>query len=346
MDATTTPSPVQTEARPPSNPAHGVAHILQDRLQAVVRGRDDTVELLTIAFLANGHVLLEDFPGSGKTTLARALGESLRSENKRPFRRVQFTPDLLPSDITGASIFDAGAKDFVFRPGPVFTHVLLADEINRTSPKVQSALLEAMGERQVTVDDVTHPLAEPFLVVATQNPADFAGTYPLPSPQLDRFMFKIPMEYIQAAAEREVLDQYPVPSLDHAKEHPTVAAADVIEAQHAVRTGVHIHDAVKDALVRIARTLRADQRVLHGISTRALLQAMPALQARAVLQGRDHVLPEDLSALLPFLFTHRLDLSHTELTDASRGNDSPGVHQVLRDAMDPVLEELNRDVLR
>ena len=189
------------------------------RARAVIVGRDDVIELVLIALLADGHVLLEDYPGSGKTTLARCLGDSLESAVRRgciaPFRRIQFTPDLLPSDVTGTSVFDLEHSRFMFRPGPIFAHIVLADEINRTSPKVQAAMLEAMAEKQVTIDNDTHPLDELFFVIATQNPLDVAGTYPLPTPQLDRFLFKIEMKHIEREAELDVLAQYPRPSLEH-----------------------------------------------------------------------------------------------------------------------------------
>jgi MoxR-like ATPase len=182
---------------------------LRTRLQAAVRGRDDVIELLLIALFADGHVLLEDFPGSGKTTLARALGEAsaatTRATTSPRFRRIQFTPDLLPSDVTGTNVFEPRTRSFVFRRGPLFAHVVLADEINRTSPKVQSAMLEAMAEKQITVDDTSYVLDDLFFVIATQNPLDLAGTYPLPRPQLDRFLFKIRMTHIAREDELTVL---------------------------------------------------------------------------------------------------------------------------------------------
>ena len=195
--------------------ATAVASRLRQRLRAVICGRDETIDLVLVALLADGHVLLEDYPGSGKTTLAKTLGGSIAeagAEDGLPvFRRIQFTPDLLPSDVTGVVVFDPERNLFEFRRGPVFAHVVLADEINRTSPKVQAALLEAMGEKQVTVDDRTHPLDELFFVIATQNPLDLAGTYPLPIAQLDRFLFKVRMGHISRDAELEVIAGYPTP---------------------------------------------------------------------------------------------------------------------------------------
>ncbi len=313
---------------------------LKQRLRAAVVGRDEVIELVLIALLADGHVLLEDFPGSGKTTLARALGSALEEKDAVPgiaaFRRIQFTPDLLPSDITGTNVFDVDAGGFDFRRGPIFAHVVLADEINRTSPKVQSAMLEAMAEKQVTVDDKTYPLDSLFFVIATQNPIDLAGTYPLPTPQLDRFLFKLVMEHIERDAELEVLATYPTPHLDQAAEHPGVSRAAILSARQASRQHIHLAPVFREALVDLARGLRADPRVLQGASTRSLVLAMPALQARALLHGRDYVAPEDLEALAPQIFRHRLELA-------------PGVEdpvEVIGDALGPQLEVLAKASLK
>lgn len=320
--------------------AAAVAQRLQARLAEAVVGRDEVIEMVIIALFAGGHLLLEDYPGSGKTILARALGESITgpTPDRRiaPFRRVQFTPDLLPSDITGVSVFDPQRGTFEFVPGPVFAHVLLADEINRTSPKVQSALLEAMAERQVTVDNVTHPLDDLFLVVATQNPLGLAGTFPLPAPQLDRFLFKIRMVPIDRGAELEVVASFrkrlrpPVSAL------PRVSRDDLLAAREAVEKLVHVALPLQECLVDIGRAIRADQRVAQGVSTRALVQAVPALQARAMLHGRDFVSTADLDGLVEPLLAHRLALA-------------PGVNDplpVVRDAARPRLEAVTRTTLR
>jgi MoxR-like ATPase len=293
--------------------AREVASRLGARLRAAIRGRDDVIELVLIALLADGHVLLEDYPGSGKTTLARALGNALERGGDAgvagvsAFRRIQFTPDLLPSDITGTSIFDVETSRFVFRRGPVFAHIVLADEINRTSPKVQAAMLEAMAEKQVTIDNHSYPLDDLFFVIATQNPLDLAGTYPLPTPQLDRFLFKIEMKHIDRASELEVLDQYPRASLEVASDYPGVTRDEILTARRQTRAAVHVAPVVKEALVDLARLLRSDSRVLQGASTRALVLMLPALQARAVIYGRDFVSPEDVEALAPYVFEHRLE---------------------------------------
>lgn len=331
---------IQSPIEDTLNGAREVAERLGARLGAAIRGRGDVVELVLIALLADGHVLLEDYPGSGKTTLARALGNALE-EGDDPsgvaaFRRIQFTPDLLPSDITGTNIFDVETSHFAFRRGPVFAHIVLADEINRTSPKVQAAMLEAMAEKQVTVDNQSHALDDLFFVIATQNPLDLAGTYPLPTPQLDRFLFKIEMKHIDRASELEVLDQYPRASLDVARDHPGVSRAEILAARRQTRGAVHVAQVVKESLVDLARLLRSDSRVLQGASTRALVLMLPALQARAVIHGRDFVSPEDVEALAPHVFKHRLECA-------------PGVEDVdalIAEATAVEIEKLARASLR
>ena len=308
---------------------------LARRARAVVIGRDDVIELVLIALVSDGHVLLEDYPGSGKTTLARALGESLRvggTAHLPAFRRIQFTPDLLPSDVTGSSVFEMDKNRFTFRAGPIFAHIVLADEINRTSPKVQAAMLEAMAEKQVTVDNETHKLDELFFVIATQNPLDVMGTYPLPTPQLDRFLFKIEMRHIEKNAELEVLAQYPRPSLSMSEGLPQVTREELLGARRAIRERVHIAPVLREALVDCARALRADERVLQGASTRSLVLMMPALQARALLRGRNYVTPEDIEALATPVFGHRIECV-------------PGVvdkRQVIASAIAPSMERLSK----
>jgi MoxR-like ATPase len=310
--------------------------VLGKRARAVVVGRDDVIELVLIALVSDGHVLLEDYPGSGKTTLARALGDSLRSDAVHapiaPFRRIQFTPDLLPSDVTGSSVFELDKSRFSFRPGPIFAHIVLADEINRTSPKVQAAMLEAMAEKQVTVDNETHHLDELFFVIATQNPLDVMGTYPLPTPQLDRFLFKIEMKHIQREAEVSLLAQYPTPSLAMSEGLAKVSRDELLSARRTVREGIHIAPVIRESLVDLARALRSDERILQGASTRSLVLMLPALQARALLRSREYVLPEDIAALAPHVFAHRLECA-------------PGVvdkHELIMNAIAPVMERLSK----
>jgi len=322
--------------------AREVLQRLHAAVKAQVIGRDDVIELVIIALMADGHVLLEDFPGSGKTTLAKALGEAIidpREERQAqhivPFRRIQFTPDLLPSDVTGGAVFDASTNSFHFRHGPIFAHVVLADEINRTSPKVQAAMLEAMGEKQVTVDNVTYPLDALFFVIATQNPLDLVGTYPLPTPQLDRFLFKLTMEHIARDAELAVLDSYRSRRDDKAAER-RVSRDEVLAARVLIDEQAFIAPAIKTALVDISRNLRQDERVLQGNSTRSMVLLMPALQTRAVLHGRDHVNADDVEALLGPVLQHRVELA-------------PGVAdfaKVLGDCRREPMEQLARSTLR
>ncbi|PRQ06453.1 AAA family ATPase [Enhygromyxa salina] len=293
--------------------AYGVVQRVRDRLRVAIRGRDDEIELIIIALLADGHVLLEDYPGSGKTTLAKALGDCIIDDQPHDdivtIRRIQFTPDLLPSDVTGTTIFDPNTNRFFFRPGPIFAHVVLADEINRTSPKVQSALLEAMAEKQTTVDNRTRQLDELFFVLATQNPLDLAGTFPLPSAQLDRFLFKIIMKHIDRASELEVLASIKSRRHGAGRELPRVTRTEVIDARRVVEDQVYVAAEVREALVDIANATRQHEQVLQGVSTRALVLMIPALQARAVTAQRNYVSADDIEALSYLVFGHRLELA-------------------------------------
>lgn len=318
----------QSESNLPK--AVGILRTLMGAVQQQVLGRDEVIELAIIALVSDGHVLLEDFPGSGKTTLAKALGEAIvddiESEKERPdgivpFRRIQFTPDLLPSDVTGVPVFDSNSNEFHFRHGPLFAHVVLADEINRTSPKVQSAMLEAMGEKQVTVDNVTYSLDHLFFVIATQNPLDLVGTYPLPTPQLDRFLFKITMDHIDRESELDVLDTYKVRK-DQVTHRPTVSRSEVLEARKIIDNSVVIRSTIKTALVDISRNLREDDRVLQGNSTRSMVLLLPALQVSAALRGRNYVSAEDIELLLPRVLGHRIELAPgvSELTKVLKDN--------------------------
>ena len=291
--------------------AQQVIQKVRDRLRAAVVGRDNVIDLIIIALLSDGHVLLEDYPGSGKTTLAKSLGDSLiaSANNSSKFaamRRVQFTPDLLPSDVTGTTIFDPDQKRFFFRPGPIFSHVLLADEINRTSPKVQAALLEAMGEKQTTVDNETYRLDDLFFVIATQNPLDLAGTFPLPNAQLDRFLFKIKMKHIDKQDEFDLLLRFDDVKAASQSTLPRVTSQDVINARQAIHRDVFIADPIKRALVDFADETRQSNLSLQGVSTRSLVLAMPAMQVRAAIHERNYVNAEDFQELAHHIFAHRL----------------------------------------
>jgi MoxR-like ATPase len=313
------------------------AERIRARLKENVLGRDDIIELVLVALFADGHVLLEDYPGSGKTTLAKALGASIvddvAHDEIADFRRIQFTPDLLPSDVTGVMVFDTATNGFSFRRGPVFAYVVLVDEINRTSPKVQSALLEAMAEKQVTVDNVSHRLDELFFVMATQNPLDSVGTYPLPMAQLDRFLFKLKMKHIDRASELEVLRTWGQPRV--ARELPRVGRGEVVAARRLLRETVAVSGAVHECLIDIAQGLREDKRTRQGVSTRSLVQAIPALQTLAVLRGRDFVSSDDIEYLAVPLFAHRLELS-------------PGVAAgpLIEEVLKAPVETLSRSTLR
>lgn len=270
------------------------------QVNTLVLGKPQEVRLAFVALLSNGHLLIEDLPGLGKTTLAHALAATFGLG----FQRVQFTSDLLPSDIVGVSIFDAQARRFEFHPGPIFAHVLLADEINRAPPRTQSALLEAMAEHQVTVDSQTHPLPDPFFVIATQNPVDLAGTYPLPDSQLDRFLLRLTLGYPDEDAERALLSGTDRRDLI-AQAPPLLSAADVLSLRRAVG-GVH----ASDALIAYVQALMARSRqhpgVRVGLSPRAGIALLRAARAYALLLGRNHVLPEDVQALFAPVAAHRL----------------------------------------
>jgi MoxR-like ATPase len=269
-------------------------------VQQVLVGKTDQIHLGVVCLLAGGHALIEDVPGVGKTTLAKALARSIGGQ----FERIQFTPDLLPSDVFGINMFDPSDRAFHFRPGPVFANVLLADEINRATPKTQSALLEAMEERQVTLDGVTHPLQAPFMVVATQNPVDFAGTFPLPEAQLDRFSVRISLGYLNAESEVEMLER--LDGDDPLSRLQAVAGEDdVRDAQQAISL-VHVSPDLKDYIVRLVSASREHPDLSLGASPRASLALYRLAQARAAADARDFVLPDDVKALTVPALSHRL----------------------------------------
>ena len=276
------------------------AQAIRYNVERVIVGKGAVIELVLAAVLCEGHVLLEDVPGIGKTMLARAVARSLKCE----FHRIQFTPDLLPSDITGTYIFNQKNAEFEFRPGPVFAQILLADEINRATPRSQSALLEAMEERQVTLEGQTHRLPRPFLVLATQNPVELEGTFPLPEAQLDRFLMKIKIGYTSESEDEIILDRYidnnPIDNLN-----PVVTAEEVIELQKICRQ-VRISPDVRQYIIRFVRATRDQPHVELGASPRAMIGLSRTAQALAAIRGRDFVIPDDVKYLAPFVLSHRI----------------------------------------
>lgn len=269
----------------------------------VVRGKDDVVGLAVMCLVAEGHLLIEDVPGVGKTSLAKALARSVRGE----FRRIQFTPDLLPADVLGTAVWNRSDASFEFRPGPIFTNVLLADEINRASPKTQSALLEAMAEEQVTVDGTTHHLARPFMVIATQNPIEHQGTYPLPEAQLDRFLMRVAVGYPARDDELQVLaGDGGDPALADLR---PVVDNEIVRAMAAHAEGVHVSPAVATYLLDLATTTRRHRQLALGMSPRAALGVQRVARVRAAVAGRNYVVPDDVRALLEPVVAHRLLLA-------------------------------------
>jgi MoxR-like ATPase len=280
-----------------------VARRLRENIQKVIVGKDAVIDQTLVAVLCEGHVLLEDVPGIGKTTLARALAVSLGCS----FRRIQFTPDLLPSDVTGLNWFNQKEQAFEYRPGPIMSQVVLADEINRATPRTQSSLLEAMQERQVTVDGVTRPVPRPFLVMATQNPVELEGTFPLPEAQVDRFLLRIAIGYPSEAEENAILERFrladPLPDLQ------AVTRAEEIMSLQGERRQVRVEESVRNYIVQVARATRTHNEIELGASPRATLSLYQSAQAWAAIQGREYVLPDDVKAMAPHVLTHRLMIS-------------------------------------
>jgi MoxR-like ATPase len=277
-----------------------MANRIRENVSKVIVGKQEVIDLALIALLCEGHVLLEDVPGIGKTTMAKAIARSLGCT----FQRIQFTPDLLPSDVTGIYYFNQKAQDFEFRPGPVMSQIVLADEINRATPRTQSALLEAMQERQVTVDGNTMALPRPFLVLATQNPIELEGTFPLPEAQVDRFLLKLKLGYPTEEDENKILLRFeqrdPLDALQ-----TVTSPEELIEQQAAVRQ-VRVEQSVREYAVRVARTTREHAAVALGVSPRGTMALYCTAQARAALHGREFVIPDDIKALAPHVLTHRI----------------------------------------
>jgi MoxR-like ATPase len=285
-------------------PANDKVSRLHQSIARVVKGKDDAIQLTLIALLARGHILIEDVPGVGKTTLAQALARSFHCS----FQRIQFTSDLLPSDVIGISVFDPVRQVFEFKPGPIFANVVLADEINRTTPKTQSALLEAMSESQITVDNRTHSLPNPFLVVATQNPVEHHGTYPLPESQLDRFLMRIRMGYPSRGSEKEIIRNGSGPTSPAENIEPVMDAQEVLAMQDAV-THIRVDDSLLDYALEVVERTRTSEQLSLGVSPRGVVMLHRAAQARAFLEGRDYCSPDDFKKLITPVFAHRLVVS-------------------------------------
>ena len=280
---------------------------LKENLQSVIYGKSDCIDVLIVSLLAGGSVLIEDVPGVGKTTLAKALAQSIDAK----FRRIQFTPDLLPADILGSSIYNPVNGEFKFKPGSIFCNILLADEINRASPRTQSALLEAMNENQATIEGQRYPLTKPFMVIATENPIEFHGTYPLPEAQLDRFLVRLAIGYPAVEVEIDILKS-------HAHEEPLERIKPVLQLEQVRQiqkevTDVHIDDSILEYIVEIVHATRNDNRLRLGISTRGTLMMSRAARARAYFQKRDFVIPDDILWLVPHVLPHRIILSSKTL---------------------------------
>ena len=275
----------------------------RENIQRVIVGKDEVINLTLVAILCEGHILLEDVPGTGKTMLARSVAASLGCA----FRRIQFTPDLLPSDVTGISYFNQKQQEFEFRPGPVMSQVLLADEINRATPRTQSALLEAMQERQITVDGTTYPLPRPFLVLATQNPIELEGTFPLPEAQVDRFLLRLPIGYPTEREEHDILLRFeqddPLEGLE-----PVTTPDEILAMQRQVRE-VRVEESVRGYIVQVVRATREHRDIQLGVSPRGTLALHKCAQALAAVRGREFVIPDDVKLLAPYVLSHRIMIS-------------------------------------
>lgn len=298
-------------------------------IEMAIIGKRETIKFAVVGLLARGHVLIEDVPGVGKTTLARALAKSIDCD----FRRIQFTPDLLPSDIVGVSIFEQKEGRFKFHHGPLFAHVILADEINRTTPRTQSALLEAMNDFQVSVDGITYPLPTPFIVLATQNPIEYAGTYSLPEAQLDRFMLRVQVGYPDRDSERQVLKgQRLAHPLDSLK--PVITAQEVMELQEIVRQ-VTVDDTLVDYVLEIATRTREHKNLALGVSPRGCLMLFRAAQAYATIEGRTFCVPDDFKRLAPPVLAHRI-IEKGRDAGASRKDTDSVLSEILEEVPVPI----------
>jgi len=298
---------------------------LQQSIQTVIRGKDEVIRLALVALFARGHLLIEDVPGVGKTTLAHSLARSFNCT----FHRIQFTSDLLPSDVIGISVFSQQTQRFEFRPGPVFANIILADEINRTTPKTQSALLEAMNEYQVTADNRTYPLPQPFMVMATQNPIEHHGTYPLPESQLDRFLMRLKIGYPAAASEKEILRNFAVAE-PLARIEPVMAAEEVVGIQQAVRR-VAVDEQLMNYTLAIVEKTRQNEFLSLGVSPRGSMMLYRAAQGVALIEGRNYCIPDDFKRLMLPVFAHRCVVSSRYISTLKKSDQADAI---LRDIID------------
>jgi MoxR-like ATPase len=298
---------------------------LQRSIARVVKGKEDVIQLALTTLLARGHLLIEDVPGVGKTTLAQALARSFNCS----FQRIQFTSDLLPSDVIGVSVYNPSAQEFEFKPGPIFANIIVADEINRTTPKTQSALLEAMNEAQITVDNHTHPLPRPFMVLATQNPIEHHGTYPLPESQLDRFLMRIRMGYPARASEKEIIRNHS--AAGHADQIASVMDAADVAAMQEATSQVKVEESLLDYALEIVERTRTTEQLSLGVSPRGTVMLHRAAQARAILNARDYCLPDDFKRLIVPVFAHRVVVSSRYVSTQKK---SEQAEAILREILD------------
>jgi len=299
---------------------------LQQSIQSVIRGKNEVIQLALVTLFARGHLLIEDVPGVGKTTLAHSLARSFNCA----FQRVQFTSDMLPSDVIGISVYSQQAQRFEFRPGPVFANIVLADEINRTTPKTQSALLEAMNEYQVTADNRTYPLPQPFMVIATQNPIEHHGTYPLPESQLDRFLMRLRMGYPGAASEKEILRNF-ANSEPLARIEPVMAAEEVVEIQQAVRR-VAVDEHLMSYTLAMVEKTRQHEYLSLGVSPRGSMMLYRAAQALALVEGRNYCIPDDFKRLALPVLAHRCVVSSRYISTLKKGDQAEAILREIVDA--------------
>jgi len=302
-----------------------IASKIRDNIEKVIIGKSEVIDLVLVSLFSNGHVLLEDVPGLGKTMLAKSLAKSIDSD----FARVQFTPDLLPTDLIGVSVYNQKEGEFVFKKGPLFTNIVLADEINRATPRTQSALLECMEEHQISADGITYKLDEPFFVIATQNPLETQGTFPLPEAQMDRFFMRLSIGYPSQEEEKAILDRFER-SLPLQELEAVVTKELIIETSKAI-TKVNISDDVKDYIVRLTNATRNNSRLILGLSPRGTLAIMRASRAYAAIKGRDFVIPSDVKAVAPNVMGHRVILKGHSLSYGAKGT-----MDVIKEIMDTV----------